>query len=143
MGSTMRKLTRLTVGLGLVLGVSMLGTAGARANSLEGTYKVEGANPGAAKKYTGTAKVTFEGEVFHVEWDLGGQPIKGTGLKLGDTFAVTAQMPDGKPAGIMLFLLRPDGGLTGRWASSGAIKTGNEIWSPQATPATPAAAPAQ
>lgn len=140
MGSTMRKMIKLTMGLGLVLGVSMLGITGARANSLEGTYKVEGANPGAAKKYTGTAKVTFEGEVFHVEWDLGGQAIKGTGLKLGDTFAVTAQMPDGKPAGIMLFLLRPDGGLTGRWASSGATKAGNEIWSPQAAPA---AAPAQ
>ena len=143
MGSTMRKMVKLTAALGLVIGTSMLGMTGAWANSLEGTYKVEGANPGATKKYTGTAKVTFEGEVFRVEWELGGQAIKGTGLKLGDTFAVTAQMPDGKPAGLMLFLLRPDGGLTGRWASSGATKTGNEIWSPQAEAAAPAAAPAQ
>ena len=134
----MRAMTRIWGAL--VLGTSLCLGGMANAASLEGTYSIEGANPGAQNKYKGTAKVTFEGEVFRVVWDLGGQQIKGTGLKLGDTFAVAAQMPDGKPAGVMVFLLRPDGGLTGRWASEGATKTGNEIWVPQATPA---AAPAQ
>jgi hypothetical protein len=129
----------LALGIGLVAGA-----ANARAgDSLEGVYQVEGSNPGEATKYKGTAKVAFNGEVFDVVWNLSGQEIKGTGLKLGDTFAVSAQMPDGKPAGIMLFLLRPDGGMTGRWASAGATRTGTEIWVPQATPgATPAPAPA-
>jgi hypothetical protein len=130
MGDWKRAACALALGIGLVVGA----TSARAADSLEGVYQVEGSNPGEATKYKGTAKVSFNGEVFEVVWNLSGQEIKGTGLKLGDTFAVSAQMPDGKPAGIMLFLLRPDGGMTGRWASAGATRTGNEIWVPQAAP---------
>ena len=100
----------------------------AQAFEIEGVYDVQGNNPDEKTTYGGTATVTVAGDAYQVVWKIAGQEIHGTGLRLGDTFAVSLIGPNNQGAGLALFLSTPEGGMDGRWVTVGSKEVGTENW---------------
>ncbi len=101
-------------------------------DDLTGTYVVRGTNPGDGGSYGGTITVKLVGEVYQIQWTGSGQNAVGTGLRLGDTLAVTWQDPANKDTAVAVYIVMPDGGLKGRWAPLGGAKAGSEDWTRKA-----------
>lgn len=104
----------------------------ALALDIAGSYRLEGANPGEAGRYTGTAEVSRTGDTFQVIWRIGGQVQQGTGILLNDVFSITYQQ-DGALPGIAVYEVGQDGVLSGTWAPVGSPSVGIEVWTPQGT----------
>jgi len=91
----------------------------------EGTYKVEGANPGGGGRYTGTVAVTKTGETYQVIWIVGSTRYVGTGIGNKDFLAVSYK--SGSDTGLALY--GADGGnWTGIWTYAGGRQVGPEVW---------------
>lgn len=116
--------------LGAALAMGLAGAALAQgADDLSGTYQVQGQNPGSGQgTYGADITVKMVGEVYQLTWASAGQEAVGSGLRLGDTFAVTWQDPKSKESAIAVYIIMPDGGLKGRWAPLGAESAGTEDW---------------
>ncbi|WP_439815958.1 hypothetical protein [Zavarzinia sp. CC-PAN008] len=124
----MRRLAFATL-LSLGLAAATFAGPAFAAHPMEGTFAVQGANPGATgEPYGGTVTVKFSGEVFDITWTMGDGTVTGTGIPLGDTLGVAFKSPDGKELGVMMLLLKPDGNLTGKWATVGGARLGDEDW---------------
>lgn len=116
--------------LGLALTMAVASPALAQiADDLSGTYQVRGQNPGSGQgTYGADITVKMVGEVYQLTWASNGQQAVGSGLRLGDTFAVTWQDPASKESAIAVYIVMPDGGLKGRWAPVGSDVAGTEDW---------------
>lgn len=94
----------------------------------EGTYRVEGTNPGSGSEYSGTVSVEKTGQTYRVIWVVGGTRYIGTGIGDHDFLAVSYK--SGSDSGLALY--GADGGnWSGVWAYSGARQMGTEIWKRQ------------
>ena len=113
-----------------VAAVSLLALSSvAFAQDIAGHYRLEGANPGGAGRYSGAVEVTKSGDTFQVVWRIGGQTQQGTGVLTGEIFSVAYQQR-GAPAGIAVYELGGDGTLSGTWAPIGSSALGIELWTP-------------
>jgi hypothetical protein len=91
----------------------------------EGTYRIEGANPGGGGKYTGTVAVTKTGETYQVVWVVGASRYVGTGIGNKEFLAVSYKSGDN--TGLALY--GADGGnWTGIWTYAGGKQVGPEVW---------------
>jgi hypothetical protein len=122
----MRKLTGLAFAASLA-GVAAFG-APAYAADPEGSYSIEGTNPGGGGNYTGTVTVRKTGETYSVIWVVGGTRYIGTGIGNKEFIAVSYR--SGNNTGLALY--GEDGGnWTGIWTYAGGKQVGAEHWSRQ------------
>jgi hypothetical protein len=75
----------------------------------DGRYKVDGANPDGSR-YSGTVKVTKQGERYRLEWQVGNTRYKGIGELAGKLLTV-----DWGSVTPVIYALAPDGSLKGLW----------------------------
>lgn len=91
------------------------------ARVLDGLYQVTGTNP-AGPAYSGTVAVSRNGETYIVEWKIGAQTFRGTGIVTGKTLSV------GYNGGIAVFTIETPKRVEGRWAPQGGTRMGREVW---------------
>ena len=117
---------------GLVLCAALLPGSGARAQAIEGTYEIEGQNPGQQRTYKGEAQVKRTGRTYSVVWKVGQTPQFGTGIVVDKTFSVVFQTfsPGSGPGrpGIAVFTIENDRIGQGIWTGIGQQDTGLENW---------------
>jgi hypothetical protein len=103
----------------------MLAAAPAFAADPDGTYTVQGSNPGGGGAYTGTVTVRKTGETYSVIWVVGGTRYVGTGIGNKDFIAVSYR--SGNDTGLALY--GEDGGnWAGIWTYAGGKTVGAERW---------------
>ncbi|SOD98795.1 hypothetical protein [Caenispirillum bisanense] len=117
----------------------LVAVPGAKAapDTLPGRYAVQGIGADGATTYGGEAVVEATGETYKVTWLLpGGQVYVGTGIRQGESFAVTylnARAEGASAPGIVLYTVRPDGSLTGIYSQLGSATISAEAWNPKGT----------
>ncbi len=89
--------------------VLLLTPALALADSLAGTYRVDGRNPDGSS-YAGTVVITGADDRLEFLWDTG-TTFRGTGVREGRV--VTVDWGDAYP---VVYVVMPDGELHGTWA---------------------------
>ena len=110
----------------LATALLLAGTTLALAADPEGSYNVEGANPGGNGNYSGTVTVEKTGDTYRVVWDIGGTKYIGTGIGNKDFIAVSYR--SGNNTGLALY--GEDGGnWLGVWTYAGGKTVGAERWS--------------
>jgi hypothetical protein len=95
-----------------------------------GTYIVNGVDP-VGIEYSGTVAIeaTEDPGRFTVVWVITGAILEGDGIVDGDTFTVewrTIRGPRGDSSGTAVYLVQPDGRLTGTRTIDGVDGTGTE-----------------
>ena len=110
----------------------------------EGTYAVEGTNPGGSTKYNGTVTVERSGQTYSVIWHVGGTKYVGTGLGAAnvkgtptmgpasdqDTAIAISYITEGS-FGLTFYVEQDDGRWKGIWTFGGSRQIGAEVWTPQ------------
>ena len=115
----MRKLT-LVVCLLLVITLPL-----SAKTAFSGVYTIKGNNPGAGA-YTGTLTISPRGDIYDVQWVVGGVKYGGVGVVNGETLSVAYAPADYSFMGVVSYTARPNG-LEGKWAvSGGKTKMGTE-----------------
>jgi hypothetical protein len=101
----------------------------AAAQSLDGRYQVQGKNfDGTA--YTGTAEIVSASKTpCHIVWHTAGDITKGICMRNGSTFA--ASYHSGKSIGLVIYDIKPDGSMDGRWTLEDTDGVGSESLTPQ------------
>jgi hypothetical protein len=100
-------------------------SAPATTANIAGKYNVTGTNPNSAP-YRGTLEIIPHGDVYQFRWHAGTQ-YDGVGVVNGDVVAVAfAAGANGKGCGVIDYLIRSDGSLTGRWGYWGTDEAGSE-----------------
>lgn len=110
----------------------------------EGTYIVEGSNPGGSGTYNGTVSVKRSGQTYSVDWRIGGAKFVGTGLGAADVKGTPTMGPasDRDTAiaisyiaegsfGLAFYVEQSNGQWKGIWTYGGSKQIGNEIWTPK------------
>ena len=103
----------------------------ARAETIEGMYRVEGNGPGADQAYSGRAQVKKTGATYTIVWQIGEGGHVGTGILTSDVLSVFFQPLDRRGApGIASFRVI-EGKITGgTWTVLGGNVVGDERWVP-------------
>lgn len=93
-----------------------------------GDWICQGNNPGDPRPYKGMVTVLKSGETYTVLWRFGSTTYIGTGLDLGDTFAISFT-PAQKNDFVGLALFKKKGNdWYGRWTLMGSKTAGAEVW---------------
>lgn len=92
-----------------------------------GDWRVQGQNPGDTRPYKGQVSVIQSGETYTVLWRFGGTTYIGTGLELGNHFAVTFKPSESMIVGLLL-LEKKEGAWRGKWTQMGGKTVGIETW---------------
>ena len=103
----------------------------ARAESIEGMYRVEGNGPGADQVYRGKAQVKKTGATYTIVWQIGEAGHVGTGILSSDILSIFFQPLDRRGApGVASFRVI-EGKITGgTWTVLGGKVVGDERWVP-------------
>lgn len=111
-------------------------TLPAQAEAPLGDWLCSGSNPGESRSYKGYVNVLRSGETYTVLWRFGTTTYLGTGLDLGDAFAVSFIQPsnDSQIVGVALFR-KQGANWVGRWTQIGGKSLGRETWSKTTAPA--------
>ncbi|MDE1996244.1 MAG: hypothetical protein KGI75_27335 [Rhizobiaceae bacterium] len=109
-----------------------------------GTFKVVGTNADDGSTYTGTVKVTRNGETYKVVWNIGGSQSVGTGLgsRFDNGSILTGPATDDDEGlsvgyvnkdsfGIASYYRQPDGSWAGVWTYGGSKNVVKETWTRQ------------
>jgi len=120
---------RLVHWLGLLLWLLLWGGSPAWADAPLGNYLCTGMSPGQNQAYKGQVEVNKSGDNYTVLWRLGTKVYLGTGIDLGDTFAVAFLTEDRQWFGIAIFR-KQNQQWVGKWASAGSKVFGRETWTP-------------
>jgi hypothetical protein len=115
----------------LVLGLGLLVPAALRAAEgpeIGGNYTCKGMNPDG-KEYTGSVKITKQGDVYHLKWTIGQGSQSGVGIREENTLAVS-WVGAGGASGVVVYKIGKDKRLVGRWAVQG----GKDIYTETLTP---------
>lgn len=97
-----------------------------------GDWLCNGQNPGDQRQYKGQVSVIKSGETYTVLWRFGSSTYIGTGVLVGDSFAVSftqnQMTPQPNPVvGLVLFKQR-GAGWEGQWTQMGSKSLGKENW---------------
>ena len=87
----------------------------------EGAYDITGTSPDG-KAYTGKLDITRSGEGYDFNWNAGGL-TKGFGVREGNKAAVGF---GGNQCGFVLYEVKSDGTLSGKWGGKGVKTFGTE-----------------
>ena len=101
----------------------------ARAESIEGLYRVEGNGPGPDQAYTGEAQVKKTGDTYTVVWRIGESGHVGTGILTADVLSIFFQPLDRRGApGVASFRVIEGKISGGSWTVLGGKVVGQERW---------------
>jgi hypothetical protein len=95
-----------------------------------GRYNVSGTNFDGSSYY-GTVTVTKTSDsTYNVFWYTGANnsESKGIGMRSGNVFAAGYVLGEG--VGLVIYDIKSDGTLTGRWTMDGQNGAGTEVWTP-------------
>lgn len=115
----------LCIGLGLFS--QGLFASPALAEAPLGDWLVQGQNPGDQRTYKGQVSVIASGETYTVLWRFGGTTYIGTGIDVGNAFAITFRPTESMFVGLVL-LEKKDGAWQGKWTQMGGKTIGLERW---------------
>jgi hypothetical protein len=103
--------------------------APASAQSIGGTYTVEGTNLDGSS-YSGTAEITLTSDTTcTIHWVTGGTTSDGICSRNGDAFAAAYVLGD--VFGLVVYKVDGDGTLDGLWTIAGKDGNGTEVLSPE------------
>jgi len=106
---------RRAVIAGLAAGLTAL-AAPLAAQSIAGTYRVEGRNPDGSA-YSGTVNIQQDGAAVYMSWRVGQQSYTGSGTRNGDILWI--DWGDTYP---VVYVRMPSGELHGTWANGRALE---------------------
>ena len=87
-------------------------------DSFSGTWKISDARTLAGKAYTGTVRIaSMGGPVYELQWNTSAGKYRGLGLADGNKLCTGWSEGD---FGVMLYKIKGDGTLKGRWTIPGA-----------------------
>lgn len=109
--------------------VAMTAAVPASAQSIGGTYAVEGTNHDGSS-YSGEATITLASDTTCViEWKTGGTTSTGICSRNGNAFAAAYVLGDS--VGLVIYEVKDDGTLDGLWTIQGEQGTGTEVLTPK------------
>lgn len=101
----------------------------AQAEAPLGDWICTGNNAGDVRTYKGYINVIRSGDTYTVLWRFGTTTYIGTGLDVGDAFAVSFIQPQSQSQVVGLALFRKQGqNWVGRWTQLGSKSLGKETW---------------
>ncbi|MGE0499501.1 MAG: hypothetical protein AB7I79_09605 [Rhizobiaceae bacterium] len=101
----------------------------AAAQSIGGTYSVEGTNFNGSV-YRGTAEIVLTSQTTcAIRWETGGSTSEGICMRNDDSFAAGYVLGD--DIGLVVYKMQPDGSLHGLWTIAGQEGNGTEILTPE------------
>lgn len=101
-----------------------------------GDWLCTGQSPGDNRTYKGYVSVIRSGETYTVMWRFGASTYIGTGIDMGEHFAVSFMKTGSQQAG--LALMRKQGtSWQGLWTPMGGQLLGKETWQKMATQSKP------
>ena len=104
---------------------------GARAEGIEGFYRVEGTGPESDQAYKGEAQVKKTGDTYTVVWRIGESGHVGTGILTSDVLSIFFQPLDRRGApGVASFRVIEGKIAAGTWTVLGGKVVGTERWVP-------------
>jgi hypothetical protein len=104
--------------------LGLLAVEPASAQSIGGTYKVEGTNFDGSP-YTGTAEITLTSSTTCViHWETGGSTSDGICSRNAEAFAAAYKLGDA--IGLVVYKVMEDGTLEGLWTIAGKEGNGTE-----------------
>lgn len=104
----------------------------AQADAPLGDWLCTGQSPGDNRSYKGYVSVIRSSETYTVMWRFGATTFIGTGLEMGDYFAVSFMKTGSQQAGLALFKKQGDA-WQGDWTPMGGQLIGQEKWSRMGT----------
>ena len=115
----------------LTLGQAAGKLAGQPLSLKDGTYSLEGYNAGSyTANYFGTVKIERQGDVYKLQWSIGGQEQRGVGI-LEDSILSVGYMDvtqgQTRDMGVVSYRLVGEGKLEGKWSSISASHAGKEV----------------
>lgn len=113
----------------ILAAVAALGLAMPAQAQRSGTYAVEGTGPDGSR-YTGSVQLTATGpETWRATWRVAGEVTNGIGILMNGmlAFGYYAQ----RETGTAVYVVAPDGTLSGRWTSGPNGGVGTERWLPR------------
>ncbi|MBX3578154.1 MAG: hypothetical protein KF723_13180 [Rhizobiaceae bacterium] len=100
----------------------------ASAQSIGGTYTVEGTNFDGSP-YSGTAEIVLTSETTCViQWITGGTTSQGICMRNDDAFSAGYVLGDA--IGLVVYKVNPDGSMHGLWTIAGKDGNGTEVLTP-------------
>ncbi len=109
----------------------------------EGSYTVEGTDPGTGNVYSGTVIVERNGQTYAVLWNVDGTEYLGTGLGAADVKGVPTMGPASErdtaiaisyvtngSFGLTFYVEQENGQWRGIWTYAGSDRIGSETWTP-------------
>ena len=99
------------------------GVSAASAQTIGGSYNVQGTNPNGAA-YSGTVQITPSGSACRITWQTGSTSSSGICMLANKAFAASYIL-QGKQ-GLVVYELQPDGSLKGWWTLADQQGVGTE-----------------
>lgn len=101
----------------------------ASAQSIGGTYAVQGTNHNGSP-YSGEAVITLTSDTTcEIVWNTGGQTSGGICSRNDDAFAAAYKL--GNAVGLVIYKVKEDGSMEGLWTIAGQPGTGTETLTPK------------
>ncbi|MEQ1761995.1 MAG: hypothetical protein ABL984_02505 [Pyrinomonadaceae bacterium] len=102
-------------------------TTAAAIKDISGSYTVSGQNEGGGGDYGGDLAVTKRDEVYQFSWKSGNRTYDGVGVQTGNSVGVSyTEGSDGKGCGVILYSIKPDGNLDGKFGYWGVNEAETE-----------------
>jgi hypothetical protein len=102
----------------------------AQTRAIEGSYRVQGTNPGGKGSYHGTADIVKAGDSYRIHWSVG-TVYDGVGKLNGNVFQVEWGTTKSH-VGTVTYVLQPDGVMKGTWfVAKNPNDLGTEILTPK------------
>jgi hypothetical protein len=94
---------------------------------ISGNYVVTGQNEGGGGEYGGDLMVTKRDEVYQFTWKSGDRAYDGVGVHSGNSVGVSfTEGTDGQGCGVILYQIKPDGNLDGKFGYWGVNEAQTE-----------------
>jgi hypothetical protein len=98
---------------------------------VEGQYAIYGREMSGEQGYTGKVAVSKQGVTYTVIWLIGNEVHTGTAILTDDKTLSVTFIARGSPLpGLAVYVVQPDGSLTGQFTVLGGRKVGAEMWQP-------------
>ena len=109
--------------------LAIAAAAPAAAQTIGGSYVVQGKNPNGST-YGGEARIVLTSNTTcEIAWITGSTTSKGICMRNGDAFAASYIL--GRDVGLVIYRIMPDGVLNGLWTIAGQPGNGAEILIPK------------
>ena len=99
------------------------------AADVTGSYSCRGTNPDGTP-YSGSTVISRNGGGYTLKWTFGEAGHSGTGILTGDLLSASFGAP-GHPYGVVVYQVKNDGRLVGKWINPSGGSFGTETLTPR------------